>query len=151
MKIVLASRTLLFSPGTTTRSAVERELGVAFSYPARGWHTYALAEAPGTALLSAFYRDRTMIAVELYLPRSDRAPDLEPRDLGGCVLQPGGVTLGMDAGAVGAPFTELARGELAAIVYDRHFEAAFDGGVAHAMSIGGRIERLTIYAGAPAT
>ena len=145
MSIVLAAPAIVFAPGTTTRRQVERELGIAFSYPARGWHTYAVDEAGTDCLLSAFYSDGTLIAVELYLPRSQRAPALEPRNLGGFALRPGHIRIGMPVDDVGAPFVEKTVA-VGAIVYDRHFEAAFEGGVAHAMARGGRIERLTVYA-----
>jgi hypothetical protein len=146
--VVLHSTRIAFQTGKTTRPAVERELGIAFSYPARGWHTYATRESGTTCLLSAFYKEGVLVAVEIYVPRSDRAPSLAPRDLGGFRLEPGGVAIGMHADAVTETFTPAIGGP-SPVVYDRAFEARFPGGVAYAMARKGTIERLALYASAP--
>lgn len=143
--VVLHSARIVFEIGKTTRAQVERELGIAFSYPARGWHTYASAESSQTCLLSAFYKDGVLVAAELYAPRSDRAPALAPRDLGGFRLEPGALRIGAGVDAVPSTFTETLAGP-AKVVYDRAFEARFQGGVAYAMARNGLIERLTLYA-----
>ncbi len=142
--VVLHSTRIAFQTGKTTRAQVERELGIAFSYPARGWHTYAIKESGRTCLLSAFYKEGTLVAVELYVPRSDRAPSLSPRDLGGFRLEPGGVAIGMQIDSVTETFTPAVGGP-GPVVYDRALEARFPGGVAYAMACKGTIERLAIY------
>ncbi len=146
--VVLQSDRLTFEVGKTTRDDVERELGVAFSYPARGWHTYATKESGRRCLLSAFYRHRTLAAVELYVPQSANPPALEPRDLGGLRLEPGGVCIGKSPGAMPEIFTPAVGGP-GKVVYDEAFEARFPGGVAYAMARKGSVERLTLYADVP--
>lgn len=143
--VVLQSERLALQVGTTQRATVERELGIAFSYPTRGWHTYATNESGERCLLSAFYKNDVLVAVELYAPRAAQAPNLEPRNLGGFTLEPGGVRIGMQAAQVRPPF-RTAVGGPANVVYDSAFEARFPGGVAYAMGRKGRIARLTLYA-----
>ena len=147
--VLLQSERITFTLGTTRREAVERELGIAFSYPVRGWHTYASRERTGTALLSLFYKDAVLVAAELYVPRGNLTPQLAPRDFGGFRLEPGSVTLGTHADAVSPVFTPASGGP-GTVVYDRAFEARFDGGVAYAMARKGVIERLALYS-APAS
>lgn len=143
--VVLHSTRIAFQVGETTRPCVERELGTAFSYPARGWHTYATRESGRACLLSAFYKEGTLVAVELYVPRSERAPSLAPRDLGGFRLEPGGIAIGMHVDAVTDTFTPAVGGP-GPVVFDRALEARFPGGVAYAMARKGTIERLALYA-----
>lgn len=130
--------------GRTRRDDVEREIGIGFSYPARGWHTYASNESGTRCLLSAFYKERILVAAELYVPRGPHAPRLEARDLGGFRLEPGGVHIGMAATPIPEPFSPAVGGP-GNVVYDRAIETRFPGGVAYAMSSKGIIERLTIY------
>jgi hypothetical protein len=151
--VVLHSTRIAFELGKTTRGQVERELGIAFSYPVRGWHTYGTREGGKMCLLSLFYRSQdteraTLLAAELYVPRSDRAPALSPRDLGGFRLEPGGVAIGIHVDSISGTFTAAVGGP-GAVVYDRSFEARFPGGVAYAMARKGTIERLALYAGMP--
>jgi hypothetical protein len=143
--VVLRCERLAFEVGKTQRAAVERELGIAFSYPARGWHTYATKESGYRCLLSAFYRTGVLVAIELYVPRGPHAPNLEPRNLGGLTFEPGGVRIGMQSNAIGEPFTPAVGGP-GKVVYDSALEARFTGGVAYAMAKKGIVERLTIYA-----
>lgn len=144
--VTLHSTGLTLQAMKTKRADVERELGIAFSYPARGWHTYATKESGRRCLLSIFYKNGVLVAVELYAPRGPNAPNLEPRDLGGFALEPGGVRIGTQIAAVSLPFTPAVGGP-GKIVYQRAFEARFPGGVAYAMAAkDGIIERLTIYA-----
>lgn len=143
--IVLQSERLTFRVGSTKRSDVERELGTAFSYPARGWHTYASKESQQRCLLSALYKNGILVAVELYVPRGANAPNLEARDLGGFRLEPGSVRVGTPITSISEPFAAAVGGP-GKVVYDRAFEARFRGGVAYAMAVKGVIERLTIYA-----
>lgn len=143
--IVLQCERLTLHVAKTTRADVERELGVAFSYPARGWHTYATDESGKRCLLSTFYKDGALVAAELYVPRGPHAPNLKARRLGGFRLEPGGVRIGMPVNAIPQPFTPAVGGP-GKVVYDRAFETRFPGGVAYAMAAKGVIERLTIYA-----
>lgn len=143
--VLLQSERLTLQVAKTKRSDVERELGIAFSYPARGWHTYATSESGTRCLLSAFYKSGILVAVELYVPRGPHAPNLQARNFGGFRLEPGGVRVGMLVNAVPQPFTPAVGGP-GKVVYDQAFEARFPGGVAYAMAAKGVIERLTVYA-----
>jgi hypothetical protein len=145
--VVLHSTRIVLELRKTTRARTERELGIAFSYPVRGWQTYATKEAGKTCLLSLFYTKEagTLLAAEMYVPRSDRAPSLSPRDLGGFRLEPGGVAIGMRSDSITTSFTTAVGGP-GAVVYDSSFEARFPGGVAYAMARNGTIERLALYA-----
>lgn len=143
--VLLHSERLALQVAKTKRADVERELGVGFSYPARGWHTYATSESGTRCLLSAFYKNTVLVAAELYVPRGPLAPNLQARDLGGFRLEPGGVRIGMPVNAIPEPFVPAVGGP-GKIVYDRAFEARFPGGVAYAMAASGVIERLTVYA-----
>lgn len=146
--VLLHSPRISLELGVSTRKGVESELGIAFSYPARGWHTYGVSESGKLALLSLFYRSGTLVAGEFYLPRGDRTPRLAPRDLGGFALEPGGVRLGSSADAVSEYFSPAIGGP-AKVVYDRSFEARFPGGVAYVMARKGTVERLALYADLP--
>ena len=143
--VVLANEHVIFAVDTTMRADAERAFGVAFQYPMRGWHTYAAREDGARNFLSLFYSDATLVALEYYVPKADRAPGLAARDYGAFRLSPGDV-------ALGAPFASLderyvtAVGGPAAVVYAECFEARFPGGVAYVMANGGRIERLGLYA-----
>lgn len=143
--VLLQSERLTLQVAKTKRSGVERELGIAFSYPARGWHTYATSESGTRCLLSAFYKSGILVAVELYVPRGPHAPNLQARNFGGFRLEPGGVRVGMLVNAIPQPFTPAVGGP-GKVVYDQAFEARFPGGVAYAMAAKGVIERLTVYA-----
>ena len=143
--VVLANEHLTFALGTTARSAVERAFGVAFSYPIRGWHTYATREDGKRYFLSAFYAADALVALEYYVPEADRVPGLAARDLGAFRLTPGDVALGAATSALDARYT-AAQGGPAPIVYAEAYEARYPGGVAYVMGNGGRIERLGLYA-----
>lgn len=123
---VLQSPRLTLATGVTRRVEVERQLGIAFSYPARGWHTYAVKEETGRCFLSLFYKDGTLIAVELYEPASDRAPALAPVDVGGFTLAPCAIRVGMQAASA--------------------MEARFDGGAVYVKASAQTIDRICIYA-----
>jgi len=144
--IVLFSETIAFDVTRTHRHDVERALGIAFAYPTRGWHTYCV-RGPGGARLfaSLLYSEDALVAAELYLPKVDRAPKLEPRDLTFRFV-PGEI-------AVGKPVTSLPEhfGRISALAetfgaYKEMFEARFPGGSAYAMGNDGSLERLAIYA-----
>ncbi|HLI95818.1 MAG TPA: hypothetical protein VKT72_06995 [Candidatus Baltobacteraceae bacterium] len=143
--VVLQSERITLAVAKTKRSDVERELGVAFSYPARGWHTYATNESGTRCLLSLFYKNGILVAAELYVPRGANTPNLESRSFGGFRLEPGSVRVGFHANTVAQPFTPAVGGP-GPVVYDQAFEARFPGGVSYAMASKGVIERLTVYA-----
>ena len=143
--VVLANEHLTFTLGTTTRAEVERAFGVAFSYPMRGWHTYAAREDGRRYFLSLFYVDAALIALEYYVPKADRAPGLAARDYGAFRLSPGDVALGAASATLDERYVTAVGGP-APVVYAEAFEARFPGGVAYVMGNGGRIERLGLYA-----
>ncbi len=143
--VVLACGTLVLALRTTTRSDVERALGVGFAYPMRGWHSYAARENGKRNFLSLFYSDASLIAAEYYVPKADRAPGLAARDYGALHLTPGDVMLGAATATLDARYT-VASGGPAPIVYAEAYEARFPGGIAYVMGNGGRIERLGLYA-----
>jgi hypothetical protein len=142
--IVLFNETLQFAVGETTRKDVEKQFGVAFAYPAKGWHTYCVRGPKSERLfLSAFYSDGVLAAAELYAPQVDRAPNLQARALTFRFV-PGEI-------AVGAPLTTLPEhfGRMPVPSnfgpYAEMFEARFPGGAAYAMGNDGAIERLALY------
>lgn len=144
-QVILHSERLTLCVLRTKRTDVEHELGIGFSYPARGWHTYATSEGGARCLLSAFYSSGVLVAAEVYAPRGPNAPNLQPHNLGGFRLEPGGVYVGMHVTAIGPPFAPAVGGP-GKVVYDQAFEARFRRGVAYAMASKGVVERLTIYA-----
>jgi hypothetical protein len=143
--VVLANERAIFALGTTSRADVERAFGVAFQYPMRGWHTYAAREDGARNFLSLFYSDGALLALEYYVPKADRAPNLAARDYGPFRLSPGDVALRGAVAALDARYVTAVGGP-AAVVYAECFEARFPGGVAYVMANGGRIERLGLYA-----
>jgi hypothetical protein len=143
--IVLANERFVFALGTTSRADVEKALGVAFSYPIRGWHTYATREDGRRYFLSLFYADAMLLALEYYLPKADRAPNLAARDYGPFRLSPGDVALGAATASLDERYGAAVGGP-APVVYAEAYEARFPGGVAYVMGNGGRIERIGLYA-----
>jgi hypothetical protein len=143
--VVLANERLVFALGTTTRAEVERAFGVAFAYPMRGWHTYAAREGGRRYFLSLFYAEQSLIALEYYVPKADRAPSLAARDYGPFRLSPGDVALGAPTSALDERYVTAVGGP-APVVYAEAYEARFPGGVAYVMGNDGRVERLGLYA-----
>ena len=143
--VVLANERLVFALGTTTRAEDERAFGVAFAYPMRGWHTYAAREDGRRYFLSLFYSEQKLVALEYYLPKTDRAPSLAARDYGAFRLSPGEVALGAATSALDQRYVDAVGGP-APVVYAEAYEARFPGGVAYVMGNGGRVERLGLYA-----
>ena len=145
--VVLFNEAVPLDVTRTTRDDVERALGIAFAYPARGWHTYCVFGSNRTReFLSLFYSsaDRRLASAELYVPKSERAPRLEARDLGGFRLVPSEVALGMQVATLPENFVRImAPSERAA--YADIFEARFPGGAAYAMGNQGLIERVALY------
>jgi len=151
--VVLASERLVFALGTTTRAEVEHAFGIAFSYPMRGWHTYAAREDGARNFLSLFYAGAAgsdlgraaLVALEYYVPKTDRAPGLAARDYGPLRLTPGDVALGASTATLD-PRYGVAVGGPAPVVYAEAYEARFPGGVAYVMGNDGHVERLGLYA-----
>ncbi|MBV8246601.1 MAG: hypothetical protein JOZ38_11810 [Candidatus Eremiobacteraeota bacterium] len=143
--VQLFNESFSFQLGKSHQDDVQRALGIGFPYPTKGWHTYAVAgERNERYLLSVFYRRREVIAVELYVPTTDRAPALEPRRLGAFRFVPGEIRLGMPSTAIPETFVTAVGGP-GAVVYEHAYEARFDGGVAYAFSNAGTVERLALY------
>lgn len=144
--VLLFNETLTVQVGKTTRKDVENALGVAFSYPVRGYHTYCIAGPDRERrFLSLFYRDDVLVAAEFYRPTTDRAPQLEPRLLGRFRFVPGEIEIGMNVNAVPSSFVRTQSGP-AQVVFDDVFEARFEGGVAYVMGRKGSVDRLALYA-----
>jgi len=139
--LLLFSEIVAFETGVTTRAAVEKALGIAFAYPTRGWHTYAVGGS-ARAFLSAFYKDGTLVACELYAPRSPDAPPLAARSVV-FRLVPGEIALGMQPGVLGEGFVRV---PTRAGAFEATFEARYPGGVAYAMTQNGVLERFALYA-----
>jgi len=144
--VVLFNETQAFSIGTTTKREVERSLGTGFSYPAKGWHTYSVHGPQSERwLISLFYKDDLVVGIEHYVPKSDGAPKLQPRNIGGFRLIPGEVGLGTPFSALDARYVPAVGGP-GTVVYDTSYEIRFPGGLAYVMGNLGTIERLVIYA-----
>lgn len=149
--VVVFNETIAFDVTKTTRRDVERALGIAYSYPARGWHTYCVRGANGSReFVSLFYESpaharSALVSAELYLPKVDRAPSLEPRNLGGFRLVPGEIAIGAQLTSLPENFARIEK-PAGFGAYDDIFEARFPGGSAYAMGNAGAIERLAIYA-----
>lgn len=133
------------------RAEVETALGVAFSYPVRGYHTYCVAGPSGEPqFLSLFYKDDAIVAAEYYVPIAENAPKLAPRSLGQFRFVPGEVALGTNVQSVPDIYVRTEAGP-SHVVYRDVFEARFPGGVAYVMGRKGFVDRLALYAhtGAP--
>jgi hypothetical protein len=142
--ILLFSETIAFDVNTTKKADVERTLGIAFSYPTRGWHTYGVRGANGERLLlSLFYSEGSLASAELYSPRVDRAPKLTPQPLHVRIV-PGEIEIGVPITALPEHYRRMTG--LPTGPFSEMFEARFPGGSAYAMGNDGLIERLAIYA-----
>ncbi|HEX8807217.1 MAG TPA: hypothetical protein VF741_09715 [Candidatus Aquilonibacter sp.] len=143
--ILVFSERLALDVNTTTKAAVEHEFGIGFMYPTRGWHTYGVRGTNNTRLLlSLFYSKQRLASAELYLPKVDRAPKLEPRDAH-FRLVPGEIEVGMPETSLPEHFGRMAGMPTKLGPYEEMFEARFPGGAAYAMGNDGIIERLAIY------
>ena len=147
-KLLLFSETIALELGASTRETVEAALGVAFAYPARGWHTYCLrGRERSREFLSLFYSGDALLSAELYLPKSDRAPSLAPRDLHFRIV-PGEIALGMPVTVLPDAFGKVSAVAEKLGAFSDMYGASFPGGSAYAMGNGGVIERLALYGGA---
>lgn len=147
--VVLFNEAIAFDVTKTTRREVERAFGIAFAYPVRGWHTYCVKGTGAREFVSLFYEmpsnaQSPLVSAEVYLPKVDRAPALEPRDVGGVRLVPGEVAIGMALTSLPENFARIEKPEGLG-PYEDIFEARFPGGSAYAMGNKGTIERLAIY------
>ncbi|MEO9170741.1 MAG: hypothetical protein ABI282_02760 [Candidatus Baltobacteraceae bacterium] len=144
--ILLFNESIALDVNTTTREDVRKALGVAFSYPAQGWHTYCVRGAGGKReFLSLFFSENDLISGELYYPKVERAPKLESVDLR-FRFSPGELALGSAFTSLPEYFSRFSRAAEEMGAYREMFEARFPGGAAYAMGNGGLIERLALYA-----
>jgi hypothetical protein len=146
--VILFNENIRFEIGVTKRTDVVRALGTGFPYPAKGWDTYAVRENRERRLLSAFYKDNLLVGVEYYIPLTDTAPNLHPREMGEFRLVPGEVRVGLGVVSLDDRFVDAVGGPGTA-VYAHAFEIRYPGGVAYAMGNGGTITRLVLYAAPP--
>ncbi len=143
--VVLFSEAFALGVNTTMRADVERCLGIGFSYPARGWHTYGVRGANSPRLLlSLFYSKNRLAAAELYLPRVARAPRLQPQDAHFRFV-PGEIEVGMPVTSLPEHYGRMEGMPIELGAYTDMFEARYPGGAAYAMGNAGSIERLAIY------
>lgn len=143
--IYLFSEQLQLDVTATRKADVERVLGLAFSYPAMGWHTYGVrGEKSGRLLLSLFYSKDRLASAELYLPKVERAPKLHPQDVH-FRLVPGEIECGAPVTALPEHFGRISGIPAQLGAYADMFEARFPGGAAYAMGNEGSIERLALY------
>jgi len=143
--ILLFSESIALDVNTTMKADVERELGLAFSYPARGWHTYGVRGRDGARLLlSLFYSKLQLASAELYVPKVDRAPKLEPQDLH-FRLVPGEIEVGAQFTSLPEHFGRMTGMPTRLGPYAEMFEARFPGGAAYAMGNDGTVERVALY------
>lgn len=143
--ILLFSEKLALDVNTTTRADVEAQLGIAFKYPAAGWHTYGVRGRDGARLLlSLFYSAKQLVSAELYLPKVDRAPKLEPQDAHFRFV-PGEIEVGMQLTSLPEHFGVMTGMPTRLGPYAEMFEARFPAGAAYAMGNDGVIERLALY------
>ncbi|HTV93609.1 MAG TPA: hypothetical protein VMG98_12915 [Verrucomicrobiae bacterium] len=143
--LFLFSERLSLDVNATTRADVERQLGIAFKYPAPGWHSYGVRGRDGARLLlSLFYSKNQLASAELYLPKVDRAPKLEPQDAH-FRLVPGEIEVGMPLTTLPEHFGRMTGMPTRLGPYEEMFEARFPGGAAYAIGNDGIIERLALY------
>jgi hypothetical protein len=142
--ILLFCESLPLDVTATSKRDVERALGLGFSYPAMGWHTYGVRGRDGARLLlSLFYSKERLAAAELYVPKVDRAPKLQPQNAH-FRLVPGEIECGTAMTSLPAHFGRM-RISAQFGPYAEMFEARFPGGAAYAMGNDGTIERLALY------
>jgi len=146
--VILFNENIRFQTGVTKRKDVIHVLGTGFAYPAKGWDTYGLRENNERRLLSAFYKDDLLVGVEYYVPQTEAAPKLAPRDLGEFRLVPGEVRIGLGIISLDERFVDAVGGPGTA-VYKHAFEVRYPGGVAYAMGNDGTVSRLVLYAETP--
>ncbi len=147
----LVSGTTILAVGETTRRDIEIRLGPGVAYPAPGWHTWTVTGPKDeTWLLSAFFRDRSLIAVEFYIGKTGNVPRYAPRARGVFRVQPDELELGQRTRSLPSAYvsTNGRAGSVGSIVYQDAFEARWASGVALVSGNDGRVERIALYIGA---
>ena len=96
------------------------------------------------ALEHLFYSKNKLASAELYLPKVDRAPKLEPQDAHFRFV-PGEIEVGMQLTSLPEHFGPMKGMPTRIGPYEAMFEARFPGGAAYAMGNAGVIERLALY------
>lgn len=143
--IVLFNESLALDINTTTGAEVRKKLGIGFSYPALGWHTYCVRAVAGRReFLSLFYSQNRLVSAELYYPKVERAPKLEPVGLH-FRFSPGELSLGAQVTALPQTFRKFSQVAHPMAAYGDIFEARYPGGAAYAMGNHGIVERLALY------
>ena len=147
--IRLTNGRLTFDVGKTTRRTLERLVKPPIAYPGPGWQTWAVTGTrTETWILSAFYRDDVLVALEHYLPKTDRLPKYAPHIAGGFRLVPGEISLGGTMRGLPAYFASgnPATGSVGSLVFQQMFSARWAAGIALVSGNDARIERLALYA-----
>lgn len=147
--IRLTNGRLTFEVGTTTRRTLERLVKPPITYPGPGWQTWTVAGSRTEIwILSAFYRNDLLVAVEHYLPKTDRLPKYAPRITGGFRFVPGEISLGGRMMGLPGYFAPAAPGggTVGAVVFQQLFSARWAAGIALISGNDARIERLALYA-----
>lgn len=143
--LTLCSESLTLAVGSTTQDQVERKLGIAFAYPARGWHTYCCKGPAGERdFLSLFYSRGHLASAELYVPKSELAPSLAARDVQFRLL-PGEISIGSSIGTLPSYFTRVSQTAEQLGAFRDILGTRFPGGSAFAMGNAGTIERIALY------
>ena len=147
--IRLTNGRLTFEVGKSMRRTLERLVKPPIAYPGPGWQTWAVAGTrTETWILSAFYRNDVLVALEHYLPKTDRLPAYAPRIAGGFRFVPGEISLGGTLRALPAFFVSdtPAAGTVGSLVFAQLYSARWTAGVALVSGNDARIERLALYA-----
>ncbi len=147
--IRLTNGRLTFEVGHTKRRTLERLVKPPITYPGAGWQTWAVTGTrTETWILSAFYRDDVLLAVEHYVAKTDRLPHYAPRIAGGFRFVPGEISLGGTLRGLPAGFVSgnAAAGSVGSLVFQQLFSARWAAGIALVSGNDARIERLALYA-----
>jgi hypothetical protein len=147
--IRLSDGRLTFEVGTTTRRDLERRMRPPISYPVPGWQTWTVAGPKDeTWILSAFYRDGILVAVEHYVAKTNRLPSYAPKITGGFRFVPDEISLGGKITGLPAHFVAGASGggTVTSVVFQQLFAARWSTGIALVSGNDARIERLALYA-----
>jgi hypothetical protein len=147
----LVGGTTVLAVNETKRRDLEIKLGPGVSYPAPGWHTWTVTgDDKATWLLSTFFRQSVLIAVEYYIGKTGNEPKYAPRARNRFLLQPADVGLAQSTRSL-PPYFGAANGRagsVGAVVYQQAFEVRWYAGVALISGNDARIERIALYGGA---
>jgi hypothetical protein len=147
--IRLTDGRLIFEVGANIRKDVEKRLRPPISYPVPGWQTWTVAGPHDeTWILSAFFRDQMLVAMEHYVAKTNRLPKYAPKISGGFRLIPDEISLGGKTTNLPAHFVPgaAAIGTVNSVVFQQLFAARWSTGVALVAGNDGRIERIALYA-----